>query len=143
MGIFNIDPDLITDGTSYLYPCTHQCMWNVGYINREADSDNEPTGYYADDTSNASNVSFYQQIWSCENVWTDDGTVAADGTNQGILVSECTMKMGDGTLDWDLGERCEPGVRVCKTLRASDAFGADIDSTSNIGSTTAGYDCGT
>jgi hypothetical protein len=23
MGIFNIDPSTITDGTSYLYPCTH------------------------------------------------------------------------------------------------------------------------
>lgn len=51
--------------------------------------------------------------------------------------------MGDGVLDWDLGERCEPGLRPVKTLRASDAYGNDISSASNIGSTTAGYDCGT
>jgi hypothetical protein len=137
MGIYNIDPDSITDGTHYLYPCTHQCMWNTGFVNREADADNEPTGYYADDTSNAANVSFYQQIWDCNNVFTDSGS----GT--GTHVSECTMKMGDGVLDWDLGERCEPGLRVVKTLRASDATGADISGNSDIGSTTAGYDCGT
>jgi hypothetical protein len=114
-------------------------MWNVGYVNREADSDNESTGYYADDLSNAANVNFYQKIWSCENVFTDEG--AGDGL--GVYVSECTMKMGDGTLDYDDGERCEPGVRVVKTLRASDAFGDEIDSNTNIGSITPGYDCGT
>jgi hypothetical protein len=115
-------------------------MWNVGYVNREADSDNVPSGYYADDTTNAANVNFYQQIWSCENVFTDDGA----GDSKGRYVSECTMKMGDGTLDWDLGERCEPGVQVVKSLRASDAFGEDITGNTNLasGSTTAGYDCG-
>jgi hypothetical protein len=114
-------------------------MWNLGYVNREADSDNESTGYYADDLSNASNVNFYQEIWSCENKFTDAGA----GDNKGYYVSECTMKMGDGTLDWDLGERCEPGLRPVKTLRASDENGADISGDSNIGSTAAGYDCGT